>query len=96
MGWHTLRLWGRLRQLILDEPIKGIQPRVFKDMGRVYRQLANVGLQNQHMAVLLCEQFCNFAEELADKYLVMVRGEVMAKGPDGEMKEKNIQLLVAI
>jgi ABC-type branched-subunit amino acid transport system ATPase component len=48
------------------------------------------------MAVLLCEQYCHFAEERADQYLVMARDEVIARLPDSEMKEKNIQQLVAI
>ena len=55
-----------------------------------------MGLQGQRMAVLLCEQYYDFAEELADQYLVMERGEVIARGPGSEMKDKNIQQLVAI
>ena len=82
--------------LILDEPTEGIQPSIIKDIGRVIRQLADVGLQGQRMAVLLCEQYYDFAEELADQYLVMDRGEVIARGPGSEMKEKSIQQLVAI
>ncbi len=73
-----------------------IQPSIIKDIGRVIRQLADVGLQGQRMAVLLCEQYYDFAEELADQYMVMERGEVIARGPGSEMKEKNIQQLVAI
>ena len=60
------------------------------------RQLAGVGLQGQRMAVLLCEQYYDFAEELAKQYVVMERGEVIARGPGSEMKAKNIQQLVAI
>jgi urea transport system ATP-binding protein len=82
--------------LILDEPTEGIQPNIIKDIGRVIRQLADVGLQGQRMAVLLCEQYYDFAEELADQYVVMERGEVIARGPGSEMKEMNIQQLVAI
>ena len=82
--------------LVLDEPTEGIQPSIIKDIGRVIRQLADVGLQGQRMAVLLCEQYYDFAEELADQYVVMERGEVIARGPGSEMKEKNIQQLVAI
>ena len=48
------------------------------------------------MAVLLCEQYYDFAEELADEYLVMERGEVIARGPGSEMQAKQIQKLVAI
>ncbi len=89
-------LAAKPRLLILDEPTEGIQPSIIKDIGRVIRRLADVGMQGQRMAVLLCEQYYDFAEELADHYLVMERGEVSARGPGSEMKEKNIQQLVAI
>ena len=79
------------RVLILDEPTEGIQPSIIKDIGRVIRQLAHGG-----MAVLLCEQYYDFAEELADDYLVMERGEVIARGPGAEMQAKGIRNLVAI
>ena len=78
--------------LILDEPTEGIQPSIIKDIGRVIRMLANRG----DMAILLCEQYYDFAEELADHYVVMERGEVIASGPGSEMKEKNVRSLVAI
>lgn len=78
--------------LILDEPTEGIQPSIIKDIGRVIRMLA----KERKMAVLLCEQYYDFAEELADEYLVMERGEVIAQGPGSEMKAKEIQKLVAI
>jgi urea transport system ATP-binding protein len=89
-------LAAKPRLLILDEPTEGIQPSIIKDIGRVIRQLADVGLQGQRMAVLLCEQYYDFAEELADQYLVMERGEVIASGPGSEMKAKNVRQLVAI
>ena len=82
--------------IILDEPTEGIQPSIIKDIGRVIRMLASEGLNGQRVAVLLVEQYYDFAEELADHYLVMERGEVIARGPGSEMKEKNIQQLVAI
>ena len=78
--------------LILDEPTEGIQPSIIKDIGRVIRMLANRG----DMAILLCEQYYDFAEELADHYVVMERGEVIASGPGSEMQEKNVRSLVAI
>ena len=80
------------RLLILDEPTEGIQPSIIKDIGRVIRMLANRG----DMAILLCEQYYDFAEELADHYVVMERGEVIASGPGSEMQEKNVRSLVAI
>ena len=78
--------------LILDEPTEGIQPSIIKDIGRVIRMLANRG----DMAILLCEQYYDFAEELADYYVVMERGEVIARGPGSEMEAKGIRNLVAI
>ncbi len=80
------------RLLILDEPTEGIQPSIIKDIGRVIRMLA----KERGMAVLLCEQYYDFAEELADQYLVMERGEVIAHGPGSEMREREIRKLVAI
>src|SRR6218665_1301111 len=68
--------------LILDEPTEGIQPSIIKDIGRVLRQLADDGLEiagkKQRMAIVLVEQYYDFAEELADQYLVMERGQIIA------------------
>ena len=78
--------------LILDEPTEGIQPSIIKDIGRVIRMLADRG----DMAIVLCEQYYDFAQELADDYLVMQRGNVIARGPGSEMQSKGIRQLVAI
>ena len=67
-----------------------------KDIGRVIRMLVERGLDGQRMGVVLVEQYYDFAAELADQYLVMERGEVIARGPGSEMKAKNIRSLVAI
>jgi urea transport system ATP-binding protein len=84
------------RLLILDEPTEGIQPNIIKDIGRVIRQLADRGLDGQPMAIVLVEQYYDFAEALADRYLVMERGEVVASGPGVEMAAKGVRQLVAI
>ena len=80
------------RVLILDEPTEGIQPSIIKDIGRVIRRLADQG----DMAIILVEQFYDFAEELADNYTVMARGQVIAQGMGDDMPEKGIRELVAI
>jgi len=80
------------RVLILDEPTEGIQPSIIKDIGRVIRRLADQG----DMAIILVEQFYDFAEELADNYTVMARGQVIAQGMGSDMPEKGIRELVAI
>jgi urea transport system ATP-binding protein len=78
--------------LVLDEPTEGIQPSIIKDIGRVIKMLAGRG----NMAILLCEQYYDFAESLADRYFVMERGEVVASGQGSEMVSKGIRQMVAI
>ena len=78
--------------LILDEPTEGIQPSIIKDIGRVIRMLADRG----NMAIVLCEQYYDFAQELADDYLVMERGEVIARGLGKDMEAQGVRQLVAI
>ena len=78
--------------LILDEPTEGIQPSIIKDIGRVIRMLAERG----DMAIVLCEQYYDFAQELADDYLVMERGEVIARGLGKDMEAQGVRQLVAI
>jgi urea transport system ATP-binding protein len=78
--------------LILDEPTEGIQPSIIKDIGRVIRMLADRG----DMAILLVEQYYDFAEELADDYLVMERGEFIDRGQGKDMQAKGVRQLVAI
>jgi urea transport system ATP-binding protein len=80
------------RLLVLDEPTEGIQPSIIKDIGRVIRMLADRG----DMAILLVEQYYDFARELADQYLVMERGEVVARGLGKDMDADGVRQLVAI
>lgn len=80
------------RLLVLDEPTEGIQPSIIKDIGRVIRMLADRG----DMAILLVEQYYDFAQELADDYLVMERGEVIARGHGKDMETDGVRRLVAI
>jgi len=67
--------------LILDEPTEGIQPNIIKDIGRVIRILAG----RKTMAIVLVEQYYDFAAELADRYLVMERGEIVQRGRGQDM-----------
>ena len=80
------------RLVLLDEPTEGIQPSIIKDIGRVIRMLADRG----DMAIVLCEQYYDFAQELADDYLVMERGEVIARGLGKDMEAQGVRQLVAI
>jgi len=85
-------LAAKPRLLVLDEPTEGIQPSIIKDIGRVIRMLADRG----DMAILLVEQYYDFARELADEYLVMERGEVIARGSGGSMEADGVRQMVAI
>ena len=78
--------------LILDEPTEGIQPSIIKDIGRVIRMLANRG----NMAIVLVEQYYDFAQELADQYIVMERGAVLARGMGRNMEVDGVRDMVAI
>lgn len=85
-------LAARPQLLILDEPTEGIQPSVIKEIGVVIRNLARRG----DMAILLVEQFYDFAAELADSYLVMSRGTIIQRGPGHAMEQDGVRQLVAI
>ncbi len=78
--------------LVLDEPTEGIQPSIIKDIGRVIRMLADRGT----MAIVLVEQYYDFAQELADDYVVMERGSVLAHGKGQDMQANGVRDLVAI
>jgi urea transport system ATP-binding protein len=80
------------RVLILDEPTEGIQPSIIKEIGAVIRSL----VEKRKMAVLLVEQYYDFAESLADSYAVMARGQITQAGPGREMKDANVRNLIAI
>lgn len=78
--------------LILDEPTEGIQPSIIKDIGRVIRMLADRG----DMAIVLVEQYYDFAQALADDYVVMERGSVLARGRGGDMEQDAVRQLVSL
>jgi urea transport system ATP-binding protein len=84
------------RVLMLDEPTEGIQPSIIKDIGRVLRQLATQGMDGQPMAIVLVEQFYDFAAELADQYLVMERGEVVMRGRGADMAADGVRQRMSI
>jgi len=80
------------RLLLLDEPTEGIQPSIIKDIGRVIRMLAG----RKTMAIVLVEQYYDFAAELADQYLVMERGEIVARGAGASMGTDGVRERMSI
>jgi urea transport system ATP-binding protein len=86
--------------LILDEPTEGIQPSIIKDIGRVIRMLAERGLaaagSASRMAIVLVEQYYDFAAELADHYLVMERGEIVRAGRGRDMAADGVRRMMSI
>jgi urea transport system ATP-binding protein len=77
----------RPRLLILDEPTEGIQPSIIRDIGRVIRALTERG----NIAILLVEQYFDFARDLADAYYVMQRGEIALSGRCTDMDETAVR-----
>ena len=85
--------------LILDEPTEGIQPSIIKDIGRVLKSLATSGMKahaGRPLAIVLVEQYYDFAEELADQYLVMERGEVVQRGRGADMAADRVRERMSI
>ena len=80
------------RVLILDEPTEGIQPSIIKDIERAIRALSERG----DMAILLVEQYYDFARDLADHYVVLNRGVVVKSGPGEEMERENVRGYLAV
>jgi urea transport system ATP-binding protein len=85
-------LMGEPALLILDEPTEGIQPSIIEEIGRVVVRLA----RERGLAVLLVEQYYDFARRIADRYAVMSRGRVIAGGPASEMDAKDVRALIAV
>ncbi len=73
--------------LVLDEPTEGIQPSIIKDIERAIRRLAAEG----EMAILLVEQYYDFARSLADRYVVLSRGEVVKAGKGEDMERDGVR-----
>ncbi|EHL96147.1 urea ABC transporter, ATP-binding protein UrtE [Acetobacteraceae bacterium AT-5844] len=85
-------LTARPRLLILDEPTEGIQPNVIKDIARVIALLA----KERNMAVVLVEQYYEFARALGDQLAIMVRGEVALAGESGTLDEEAVRRLLTV
>jgi urea transport system ATP-binding protein len=85
-------LVARPKLLILDEPTEGIQPSIIKDIERVIRELAAA----HDMAILLVEQYFEFARALADRYVVMERGEVVLAGDARDMVESDVRRYLTV
>ncbi len=77
----------RPKLLILDEPTEGIQPSIIQDIGRAISYLRDTG----DMAIVLVEQYFEFARDLADRFTVMDRGEVVLAGEKADMNETDVR-----
>ena len=82
----------RPRLLVLDEPTEGIQPSIIKDIETVIRVLAGRG----DMAILLVEQYFEFARDLADRFAVMDRGEVVMSGLAADLIEDDVRRYLTV
>lgn len=82
----------RPKLLVLDEPTEGIQPSIIKDIGRAISYLRDKG----DMAILLVEQYFDFARELADSFIVLERGEVVMAGTGADLAGDDVRNRIAI
>lgn len=82
----------RPRLLLLDEPTEGIQPSIIKDIGRVIRDLANRGT----MAIVLVEQYFDFARALADRFILLQRGEVVVEGDASRLDADDVRRYLTV
>ena len=80
------------RLLVLDEPTEGIQPSIIKDIGRVITLLRQRG----EMAIVLVEQYYDFARELAQSIAVMDRGDIVLAGPAGTLDEAEVRRRLSV
>jgi urea transport system ATP-binding protein len=85
-------LLARPQLIILDEPTEGIQPSIIKDIERVIRLLRERG----DIAIVLCEQYFDFARALADRFVVLSRGEVVASGLPAQMDGEDVRRHLAV
>jgi urea transport system ATP-binding protein len=85
-------LLSRPQLIILDEPTEGIQPSIIKDIERVIRLLRQRG----DIGILLCEQYFDFARALADGFVVLSRGEVVAAGAARQMDSADVRRHLAV
>lgn len=82
----------RPRLLVLDEPTEGIQPSVIQDIGRAITYLRDKG----DMAILLVEQYYEFARDLCDTFHVMDRGQIIKSGTRAEMVDDEVRGLLTV
>src|SRR5207237_8256969 len=82
----------RPKLLVLDEPTEGIQPSIIKDIGRAIKYLRSRG----DMAIVLVEQYFDFAKELADRIFVMDRGEVVLAGDGSALDEAAVRRYLTV
>ena len=85
-------LIARPKLLLLDEPTEGIQPSIIKQIGSAIDHLRRSG----EIAILLVEQYFDFAKELADRFFVMDRGEIVLSGRGEEMNDADVRRLMSV
>ena len=85
-------LMGHPQLLILDEPTEGVQPSIIQEIGRTLRKIVT----EMGLTILLVEQYYDFAHQLADHYMVMDRGEVVATGASATMEQDGIREMIAV
>jgi urea transport system ATP-binding protein len=82
----------RPKLLLLDEPTEGIQPNIIQQIGRVIRRLRD----RRDLAIVLVEQFFDFGFEMADRFVVLRRGQVILEGEKGRVSREELLRAVSV
>lgn len=85
-------LMSHPKMIILDEPTEGIQPNIIQQIGKTLVKL----VKEQGITILLIEQYLDFIRDVADKYVVMSRGEIVASGDGQNIDRDGVARLVAV
>jgi urea transport system ATP-binding protein len=85
-------LLTRPKLLMLDEPTEGIQPSIVLEIEEAIRRIRT----EMGLAVLLVEQYLDFAERLADAYVIMAKGAVVASGPTAQLRLETVRHHLAV
>jgi urea transport system ATP-binding protein len=85
-------LLTRPKLLMLDEPTEGIQPSIVEEIGEAIRRIRS----EMGLAVLLVEQYLDFVERLADAYVIMAKGAVVAGGPTAQLRPETVRHHLAV
>ena len=85
-------LASKPKMLLLDEPTEGIQPSIIKDMARTLRRIRD----EKGLSIVVSEQVLSFALDIADRILVLEKGEIVAEETRANVNEEKIAAYLSV